>query len=60
VLKLAGVIQGSFGDASQEIKITGKNKTSIPFSNRGIAGVIPAYKLYEVLFSEELKKQRGF
>jgi hypothetical protein len=60
VLKLAGVIQGTFGDALQEIKITEKNKTPLPFSNVGIAGVIPAYKLYELLFSEELKKQRGF
>jgi hypothetical protein len=53
-LKLAGVIQGSCGDASP---MAGKNKT---FSNMGIAGVIPAYKLYEVLFSEELKRKRGF
>ena len=59
-LKLAGVIQGSFCDASQEIKITEKNKRPLPFSNAGIAGVIPAYKLYEVLLGEELKRQRGF
>lgn len=56
VLKLAGVIQGSFDDASP---MAGKNKISTPFSNTGIVGVIPAYKLYELLFSEELKKQRG-
>jgi hypothetical protein len=59
-LKLTGVMQGTFGDAPLEIKIIEKRKTSIPFSNVGIIAVIPAYKLYEVLFSEELKKQRGF
>ena len=59
-LKLAGVIQGTFGDASQEIKITEKNKMPLPFSNIGIAAVIPSYKLHEILFSEELKRQRGF
>jgi len=59
-LKLAGIMEGTFGDAPQEIKIVEKRKASIPFSNVGITAVIPAYKLYEVLFSEELKKQRGF
>ncbi len=59
-LKLAGIMEGTFGDAPQEIKIVEKRKTSIPFSNVGISAVIPAYKLYEVLFSEELKKKRGF
>lgn len=56
-LKLAGVIQGTFGDASP---IAGNNKISIPFSNAGIAAVIPANKLYELLVSEELKQKRGF
>ena len=58
-LKLAGIIQGTFCDAPREIRIIEKN-ASLPFSNMGIAAVIPSYKLYEVLFSEELKKQRGF
>jgi len=59
-LKLAGIMEGTFGDAPQEIKIVEKRKVAIPFSNVGISAVIPAYKLLEVLFSEELKKQRGF
>jgi len=57
-LKLAGIIQGTFCDAPREIRIIEKN-ASIPFSNMGIAGVIPSYKLYEVLFSEEMKRKRG-
>jgi hypothetical protein len=59
-IKLAGIMEGTFGDAPQEIKIVEKRKVAIPFSNVGMAAVIPAYKLYEVLFSEELKKERGF
>jgi hypothetical protein len=58
--KLAGIMQGTFGDAPQEIKIIEQRKTSIPFSNVGFSAVIPAYKLYELLFSEELKRKRGF
>lgn len=59
VLKLAGVMQGSFLDA-QEIKVIDTKTTPISLSNMGIAAVVPAYKLYELLFSEELKRQRGF
>mgnify|MGYP003810096691 CR=1 FL=1 len=60
-LKLAGVIQGNFGDVSSEI--TGKNKAATPFSNLGITAVIPGYKLHEILFGEELRalrRKRGF
>lgn len=59
VLKLAGVMQGTFLDA-QEIKVIETKKTPISLSNMGIAAVVPAYKLHEVLFGEELKRQRGF
>jgi len=40
--------------------IIGKINASIPFSKKGIAAVIASYNLHEVLFSEELKKKRGF
>lgn len=59
VFKLAGVMQGTFLDA-QEIKVIETKKTPISLSNMGIAAVVPAYKLHELLFSEELKRQRGF
>jgi hypothetical protein len=59
VLKLAGVMQGTFLDA-QEIKVVETKKTPISLSNMGIAAVVPGYKLHELLFSEELKRQRGF
>jgi len=56
LLKLAGIIQGSFIDQSA---IT-RNRSAIPFSNEGIAAMIPATKLYELLFSDEVRRQRGF
>lgn len=59
-LKLAGIIQGTFCDAPREIRIMEKSNGPIPFSNMGIAAVIPSYKLYEVLFSDEMKRKRGF
>lgn len=59
ILKLAGVMQGTFLDA-QEIKEVETNKTPISLSNMGIAAVVPGYKLHELLFSDELKRQRRF
>lgn len=57
--KLAGIINGFFGQyvpgAIVETKMT-------PFEmvNFGIAAVTPAYLLRDILYSEELKRQRGF
>jgi len=59
ILKLAGIMQGTFLDA-QEIKVINTKTTPISLSNMGIAAVVPAYKLHELLFSEELRRQRGF
>jgi len=59
VLKLAGIMQGTFRDA-QEIKVIETKRIPISLSNMGIAAIVPAYKLHDLLFSEELKRQRGF
>ena len=59
VLKLAGIMQGTFLDA-QEIKVINTKTTPISLSNMGIAAVVPAYKLHDLLYSKELKQQRGF
>jgi len=59
ILKLAGVMQGTFLDA-HEIKIVETKKVPIAVSNMGIAAVVPGYKLHELLFSNELKGKRGF
>jgi len=57
VLKLAGVMQGSFLDA-KEIKVVETKKVPISLSSMGIAAVVPSYKLHEILFGEELKGRR--
>jgi len=59
ILKLAGVMQGTFLDV-HEIKVVETKEIPIAFSNMGIAAVVPGYKLYEILFSDELKEKRGF
>jgi hypothetical protein len=59
ILKLAGVMQGTFLDA-HEIKIVETKKVPVAVSNMGIAAVVPGYKLHELLFSNELKEKRGF
>jgi len=59
ILKLAGVMQGTFLDA-HEIKVFETKEVPIAFSNMGIAAVVPGYKLHEILFSDELKEKRGF
>lgn len=59
VLKLAGVMQGSVTEL-QPIQVVDTSKTPVAISNIGIAAVVPAYKIHEVLFGGELKKRRGF
>ena len=58
-IHLAGVMIGHFLDFSP-IGVGVVDEVEIPFSleNVGIAAVVPAYYLYEILFSEELKKAR--
>jgi len=59
ILKLAGVMQGTFLDA-HEIKVVETKEVPIAVSSMGIAAVVPGYKLHEILFSDELKGKRGF
>lgn len=58
VLKLAGVMLGTYVKRSplQEI-LTGGTQT-VSLDNIGIAAVVPSYYLWEIIFSEELKKLR--
>ena len=52
-------MQGTFQDA-QEIKVIETKQTPISVANMGIAAIVPAYKVHELLFSDELKQKRGF
>ena len=57
---LAGVVRGHFVDFSPlELGVVDEVKIPISSENVGIAAVVPAYHLYEILFSEELKKARA-
>ena len=57
--RLAGIMEGTFLDA-REIKVIETKSIPIAQSNMGIAAVVPSYKLREILFSDELRKKRGF
>lgn len=59
ILKLAGVMQGTFLDA-HEIKVIETQKVPISTSSMGIAAVVPGFKLQEILFGKELKTVRGY
>lgn len=58
ILKLAGVMSGSFLDL-QPVGVVETAKVNVAPSSMGIAAVVPAYKLHELLFSADLMKQRG-
>jgi len=59
LIKLAGVMKGSFGELAP---IQFVETATQPFARQsmGIAAVVPAYKLNEILFSDEVKARRGF
>jgi hypothetical protein len=58
LLKLAGVMSGSFSDL-QPVSAVETARVDLAPSNMGIAAVVPAYKLHELLFGAELLYQRG-
>ena len=55
---LAGIMQGYFNDA-QKVEFIQTQATPISLQNMGIAAIVPAYKLYEILFSEKLTNVRA-
>ncbi len=57
VLKLAGIMKGSFGEG-RAITFAETARVPMVVSNMGIAAVVPAYKLHEILFGNELKSWR--
>lgn len=58
ILKLAGVMSGSFLDL-QPVSAVETARVNVAPSSMGIAAVVPANKLHELLFSPDLMKQRG-
>jgi hypothetical protein len=57
IIKLAGIMKGTFQDV-EPITTVETNATPVARSSMGIAIVVPAYKLHELLFDDELKKLR--
>lgn len=55
---LAGIMMGSFLNGS-EIQVFETDTKAMSLQNIGIAAVVPAYKLHELLFSEEVAKERS-
>ena len=58
ILKLAGVMSGTFLDL-QPITVVETSQIPVARSSMGIAAVVPAYKLHEILFGKELTKTRS-
>lgn len=56
-LLLAGIMKGSYSQ-TKPIGSVETDTVQVAFENLGIAAVVPAYSLHEILFSDELKKQR--
>lgn len=54
---MAGIMMGSFLNPS-EIRTMNTSATAISVENAGIAAVVPAYLLHDILFSEKLKSTR--
>lgn len=55
---LAGVMKGSF-QAGKEVQMVETRNIPVSYDNIGIAAVVPAYRLHEILFSEELNRIRN-
>jgi len=58
IIKLAGIMKGYFGEKSP-ISVVETNKVAVSDRNIGIAAVVPAYLLQEILYSDELIEKRG-
>lgn len=57
VLKLAGIMKGSF-DQRNPIGLVQMNAIAVSQENIGIAAVVPAYLLHEILFSDRVIASR--
>jgi hypothetical protein len=59
VIKLAGVMKGSFNTASRIVIAQQNDTVPVALQNVGIAAVVPSHLLGDILFSDQLKEQRA-
>jgi len=59
ILLLAGIVIGYFGEPARAGIVETKNKAYWPFENSGVAAVVPAFRLNEILNSPELTLLRN-
>jgi hypothetical protein len=59
VIKIAGVMMGAYQDV-KPLSVAFTSPVPVSQSSMGIAAVVPAYKLHEILFGTELRTRRGF
>lgn len=57
ILKLAGIMEGFFNDF-EPIAVVETRAVPVSKLNSGIAAVTPAYKLHQILYSQELQNTR--
>jgi len=57
-IRLAGVMSGCYNDI-QPIQTVSVSTNQYVTPNLGISGVVPAYKIKDILSSQELKQKRG-
>jgi len=57
-LMLAGIMEGCFLERRQ-VQLTDASSVPVAPENMGIAAVIPAYQLHEILFSQEAREGRA-
>ncbi len=57
-IKLGGVWIGYFGEV-EPVGPAANGNRPLATCNTGISAAVPAYKLHEILFGEELRKQRN-
>lgn len=58
VARLAGVLAGYFGEV-EPLGAASGNGRALAAYNTGVSAVVPAHKLQEILFGEDLRKQRN-
>ena len=59
ILKLAGVMKGTFQEA-KPLTVLDTKKVAASFSTLGIAVVVPAFKVHELLYRADVSAKRGF